>query len=98
MAISIIVVFAIMLLLAACSRIYQPKQPENGSTIWLVKPTPPPMPGTPPPDKVVFFNAATDNSGNAIDTTKIYEGRNGGKYIWKKNRKTGKLYKKYLKN
>lgn len=99
------IIFLFFMLLAACSR----KVPieENKSTVWLVAPYPPPkMPGEgyigienqALPDRVVSFNAATDNNGNPVDTTKVYESLHGKKYIWKKSRKSGKLYKKYLKN
>lgn len=108
------IVFLLFLLLAlvvtGCSRKTVPtsnseKQArENGSTVWLNIPNPPPQPGLnykPPQveehDKVIFFNAATDNSGNPIDTAKVYMGKNGAKYTWKISKKSKKPYKKYLK-
>ncbi|HMT01804.1 MAG TPA: hypothetical protein PKD00_00600 [Burkholderiales bacterium] len=35
-------------------------------------------------------------NATSSDTSKIYTGSRGGQYVWKKSKKTGKLYKKYL--
>lgn len=99
MTVPILFVFLILLLLAACSKCVCPptaKLPENGSTVWLIEPEPPVQPGL-NHTKVIRFNAATDNEGNQVDTTKVYESAQGKRYIWKISRKSGKPYKKYVK-
>ena len=79
---------------------------KRGSTVWLNIPDPPMQPGLNykpdtswrvQPDKVVQFNAATDNNGNPIDTSKVYITSKGTKYTWK-IAKSGKPYKRYFKN
>jgi hypothetical protein len=36
-------------------------------------------------------------SGSIPDTCKVYQGSKGGKFVYRQSKKTGKVYKSYLK-
>jgi hypothetical protein len=36
-------------------------------------------------------------SGSVPDTCKVYQGSKGGKFVYRQSKKTGKVYKSYLK-